>query len=399
MMLADCFLPASQPLVVFMGNATASLFLANTIILFVMAGAFAAAWRGRCGETYWVAWIAANLVLGCALILFMFQPHLPEFAGFILPTGLLILGFGLRLGAARRFAGRSVSHAMVLGPLCVFLILCAIPDVIAAHGIAFAAVNMLLTVQAGVIALEFWRERENHLPSRRGLVAAYAIMAASFCARTVQGFVVGEGMEVYLPDDLMLKAHLIVALLHSTASGAFVLSIAYERTARDLRRAAMEDDLTGLHNRRAFEEHVRSHLRNMQDAPYAVVIFDIDHFKRINDRYGHAGGDAVLRRCGRLCKQVLRQDDFVARIGGEEFAAFLPRTSAADAYAVVERLQQAVRSAGVVHDGFVLRFTISAGICHSLEAGDDFDTLMKKADTSLYRAKNNGRDQIRQIAA
>jgi diguanylate cyclase (GGDEF)-like protein len=187
------------------------------------------------------------------------------------------------------------------------------------------------------------------------------------------------------------------ALFHTTASGAFALSIAYERSAIELRAAALRDPLTGLYNRRAFEIELKKYLEGR--TAFAVVILDIDHFKVVNDRYGHAAGDAALCACAETIVQTLRTADFVARIGGEEFAAILPRSGPADALAVVERVRSAVAEQDIVSHETCFRVTLSGGVVHSTSGLRNMDALMKAADAGLYRAKKAGRNRIEQVAA
>src|SRR5690606_34806276 len=134
-------------------------------------------------------------------------------------------------------------------------------------------------------------------PSRYGIVAAYVVMAASFGSRIVLGLLEAGSLPPHLPQDTALVVHLIVALFHTVASGAFALSIAYERSNIALRHAATHDALTGLANRGAFEARLREILADPSRKPFALALLDIDHFKQINDRHGHAAGDTALRQC------------------------------------------------------------------------------------------------------
>jgi diguanylate cyclase (GGDEF)-like protein len=376
-----------------------SLFAANTIILFVMALAFLAAWHGRRAESYWGSWAAANIMLAAALLVFMYQLRLPDAAIVIVPNALLVAGFALRWQAARQFSGRPAPLAAVWAPPALFVLLCMVPIIYAHYFSVYTIVNTVLAVLAAAAAWEFWRDRADGLPSRHGLVAVYGIMALSFAARAGQGIFLNAEMGRGLPQDLLLEIHLTVALFHTVASGAFALSIAYERSTMDLRRAALRDPLTDLHNRRAFEARMREMIARGDSQPFAVALVDIDHFKQINDRYGHAAGDAALRDLARICRETLRKSDLVARMGGEEFAALLPDISAEKAYEVVDRLRRAVSEHEICHEGHRFRLTLSAGLSHSGDGADDFDAVMKAADDQLYRAKRAGRDRVAPFAA
>jgi diguanylate cyclase (GGDEF)-like protein len=245
-----------------------------------------------------------------------------------------------------------------------------------------------------MIVYEFWRDRADALPSRYGLILAYGLVATSFLARFVQGVFLGSGMPLLNPDDLRLQVHLAVAIVHTTASGAFALSIAYERGARELRKTAMSDELTGLPNRRAFVARLREAIDARGGSDFAVTIFDIDHFKQINDRHGHAVGDEALRACARTFMEALPEDAFFARIGGEEFGAILPGVTEEEGWLIADTLRRAVKEEALVGDGRQIRLSVSAGICHTASDTRDFDALMRAADARLYDAKNAGRDRV-----
>jgi len=163
----------------------------------------------------------------------------------------------------------------------------------------------------------------------------------------------------------------------------------------DLRVLASTDALTGLINRRAFMDRF-SHelLRSQRHGPApTLLILDIDHFKKINDKHGHPAGDAVLAHLAHLLKSSLRNVDIVARIGGEEFAVVLVETNAEMGQPVIERLLDRIRETTVVlADGTPLHFTASIGSTEILW-GDTIDTAIQRADEALYTAKNSGRNR------
>jgi diguanylate cyclase (GGDEF)-like protein/PAS domain S-box-containing protein len=174
--------------------------------------------------------------------------------------------------------------------------------------------------------------------------------------------------------------------------------ISDKREAIDLRRKSVfTDHLTGVANRRAFFEAAELELsRNRRTPrPTALILFDADHFKDVNDRHGHPAGDCVLRQLGAALSATFRQVDVVARVGGEEFAVLLPSSTMAGALAVAERLRVLVASQPVVCEGVPIAYTVSAGIA-AVEAGEtiDLDTLIKRADRALYAAKTKGRNRV-----
>ena len=174
--------------------------------------------------------------------------------------------------------------------------------------------------------------------------------------------------------------------------------ISDKREASERRRKAVfADHLTGLANRRAFFESGELELARGQHTPRAtaLILIDADHFKGVNDRFGHAAGDAVLRHLADTMADTFREVDVVARIGGEEFAVLLPSTGLEAATAVAERLRALVAASSVDVDGTAIQFTVSAGVAVMDASVAGLDGLLKHADMALYTAKAGGRNQVR----
>ena len=161
--------------------------------------------------------------------------------------------------------------------------------------------------------------------------------------------------------------------------------------------SATRDGLTGVYNRKQLDLRLPRAVEEAREsgADLSVVIFDVDHFKKVNDTYGHAAGDAVLRRVAALLGGSLRRDDFVARYGGEEFVLVLD-ADAASAVGTADRLRQELVGTVVPFDGTEIRVTASAGVASLLTSGDapDEAVLLRLADERLYRAKESGRTRV-----
>lgn len=169
-----------------------------------------------------------------------------------------------------------------------------------------------------------------------------------------------------------------------------------EELAEELRQIAITDVLTGLHTRRHIlelggleEKRWRRHKGSL-----SLVLIDIDHFKKVNDTYGHATGDEVLKRFAGVCRAVFREIDLIGRFGGEEFLVVLPETRRADACVIAERLRGQTESETTTMQTHGIRITVSIGVTELLETDKSLEHAISRADLALYRAKNAGRNRV-----
>ena len=174
-------------------------------------------------------------------------------------------------------------------------------------------------------------------------------------------------------------------------------AISMLRSLENMWERATRDTLTGLHNRRYMEEHLPLAIKGAQreGGALSLLIFDIDHFKRVNDTLGHDAGDRVLCQVARSARQTLRGSDVLCRFGGEEFVVALPQTDARGAMVLAEKLRQRIAENGaepIAASG--LPVTVSAGVAVYPEHGEDHEVLLKAADLALYRAKSAGRNRV-----
>jgi diguanylate cyclase (GGDEF)-like protein len=170
---------------------------------------------------------------------------------------------------------------------------------------------------------------------------------------------------------------------------------ALEQAHRKLEIVANTDALTGLANRGCLEKTLLEQMSHCQtyDRPLTVALFDFDHFKSINDTFGHSAGDAALIQFSRLTEQFCRKGDFYGRWGGEEFLALFPNANIQETTTVLERLNKQLAETGVQYQGELIHLTTSVGVT-LLRKDDDLDALLKRVDMLLYMAKENGRNRI-----
>jgi diguanylate cyclase (GGDEF)-like protein len=158
---------------------------------------------------------------------------------------------------------------------------------------------------------------------------------------------------------------------------------------------ALTDPLTGLPNRRALEEWGGNAVKERQALriPFSILAIDIDHFKRINDEYGHKGGDIALRSLAHALAGAVRKEDMVARLGGEEFVVLLWNETLEVALATAERIRKIIEEMEITIDDHILKTSVSGGVA-VFEAEDTFDTVLRRADRALYAAKVAGRNRV-----
>jgi diguanylate cyclase (GGDEF)-like protein len=206
--------------------------------------------------------------------------------------------------------------------------------------------------------------------------------------------------------DAFHLALAFVAIMYLAASFRSIKTLSYffgrsYQLAHELRaekqrveELARTDFLTALLNRRAFyaagEELLQAASRSGRSV--AVLMLDIDHFKAVNDQYGHAGGDAVIRAVADLMREQAREKDAVGRLGGEEFAVILPETTLDEAKVQAEQMREAAQALSVPHEGASIHFTVSIGV--AVLAVENVDALLDRADRALYDAKRSGRNRV-----
>ena len=164
----------------------------------------------------------------------------------------------------------------------------------------------------------------------------------------------------------------------------------------ELYRQATHDPLTQIFNRRHFIDQLESEFRRAKryGRDVSLVLFDLDHFKRVNDTHGHPAGDYVLKETARLIQRNLRGQDIFARFGGEEFSVLLPETNSESAYMLADKLRQSVQAHTYCFQGTDINVTISLGVATMGEKHGDFADLIESSDQQLYRAKESGRNRV-----
>lgn len=256
-----------------------------------------------------------------------------------------------------------------------------------------AAATMKRVIVTDIMNHPYWADFKD-LAAQAGLASCWSEPILSSKSRVLGTFGLYH-REPRAPDEGDLQ---LIGFAANLAS----IAIEHHQADEELERQAHTDFLTELANRRFFLEQAESELARAlrYQKPLSLFMFDIDHFKAINDGYGHKTGDMVLQNLAAILRLSLREVDFVGRLGGEEFAVMLPETDTDDALDAAERLRTAIASARMpTESGRQLSITVSIGVATLNETSADIETLLKHADDALYLAKNSGRNQVRLATA
>jgi diguanylate cyclase (GGDEF)-like protein len=353
-----------------------------------------------------VWWGAAHIVnaagLGFGLMLSRAPVEPADFAagvdlaGSDLGNALILLGYGLTWSGARIFDGRKVRLAFIAFAPAVWLILCQFPGFSANAELRFVTVSALLAALALRTAEELWRGRDEALMSRWPFVVVLLAQAAVLLGRVPLVLWSESFHDSVLLQGLSQTVITFGTLLFTVILAFLELNMTKERTELKHKINSLVDPLSGVANRRAFLERA-AHLLGRHEAenePLAMLLFDLDHFKQINDRLGHAAGDAVLQVFAGTASSTLGADILFARIGGEEFASCLPVGDLDEAYAIAERVRRNFAAATARFRSEELRPSVSVGITLGRDTGMTIGSLLSTADRALYRAKENGRNRV-----
>lgn len=337
-------------------------------------------------------WSLAFLLATFSPVLYLLAARSSRLA-ILYPLGNAVatLAFAMVWSGARRFYARDVQWVAVFGGPAVLLWgtwLFARPLDAWSGGVLFYA---LLACYSLMAAREFWQASGLRLPSSAVLAVVAVLHGGFYTARAVALVWLGASDPVFLVwfGPQVSTTEMLVLIV---VASFLMVSLGKERSEIALHRAATRDGLTQTFNRPEFTRRAREQIRR-HGAPVALLLLDLDHFKRINDTYGHPFGDTVLRLFARTAAQQLRADDIFGRYGGEEFALFLPGVGASEAQAIAERVREAFERAARTVQGEPVAATVSIGIACEERSRGELSSLVQRADRALYQAKADGRNR------
>ncbi|OWV81412.1 diguanylate cyclase [Rhizobium sp. R634] len=336
-------------------------------------------------------WGLSNLLIGVGSFLVALRNIVPYAVSIDGGNVVTIAGYMLMFFAVRVFSGRVLEQryfwlAIFLVSVPVLLIV-SDPTAVSARLLYVSVICCLCDLAVAREALSI--VRRERLYSAALLVGLYICTAMIFAARSILaatgeiggpdpfgGSVVHSWMAVSAVAFIMLRSMAMVLM-------------AAERSRNQLTDLAHHDPLTGALNRGGLAQHVPT----LGSQPVSLLIIDIDHFKQLNDRHGHAAGDEILRLFASVSRSIMRPHDLLARQGGDEFLAVLKNLSREDAVAIAERIRLDFAAAVMQRPDLAVFPTLSIGVAMR-ESDGDFESLMHKADEALYRSKREGRNRV-----
>lgn len=339
-------------------------------------------------------WGSAFLLAAPGIVLLALRGKAPDWATQTLANSILLLGHGLLYVGIRAFDGhRTPSWVVVASPL-VWIALCFSPGFNEDFGLRILVFAFLAGTLQGAAALSLGHERHRDpLPSRRITTIAFIVLTLTHTGRAILAGVLQVPSHFADIGSSWLAMAAVVMLLELILTGYLLLSLAKERAAARHRREAETDHLTGALTRRAFAAEATRRLHADPDRG-ALLFFDLDRFKAINDTHGHAVGDRVLGAFADLVHGLIRPADLFGRWGGEEFVLLLAEADFVGAHRTAEEIRRAFAALDLTDGVRSIGATVSVGIGLPALAGPNLEALITCADAGLYAAKTGGRDRV-----
>jgi diguanylate cyclase (GGDEF)-like protein len=340
----------------------------------------------------------ASICLGAGWAILFEGPSWGRFAFLVLSRTLLALCLSLQYRAVTEITRRPASNAWVAGPPLLVFTVCTwfsyAQQNLTALVILFSLIQiaMMILLVRSLLGVD-----EDRRPFVDVLVAAaYSLFIASTSLVVLSVLWNSHLSPNYdFNNSLSIYNNLLAICVFLTAFSMYPV-MASERLNWELKIQAMRDPLTGLYNRRAFEEIAFREIAGASRTglSLSVMVFDIDHFKAVNDKHGHSAGDALLKLVADTLRRGLRDEDFLCRWGGDEFCALLPRANRDHAQDIAERALRLINQLTFSNHGKVIGIEISIGIVTDEDHSRNLSSLVDLADAALYQAKQEGRNRI-----
>lgn len=353
-------------------------------------------WHNQRDEPALIWWGNAYIIGACGLAMLALRGHIPNWLSIEIGNALVV---GVAAGSwagARVFDGRKQIMPVLLGGPVLWIILCQVPPIDTSVNLRIIAASALLSFYTLLLAFELLREHEHKLASRFPagmLVLAHVVILLARIPMTLYAPIPSNDLKLLSPWYATLNFE---ALLYIIALAFLALTMTRERAELRYKIASRRDPLTGVANRRAFFDDAERLIRSAErrKEPVAAILFDLDHFKDINDSFGHQTGDEVIRMFADTARREIRGGDLLGRFGGEEFVILLAGENTAGAHACANRIRIAFAQAAEQVAGHAVSAHASAGVAASSVHPVNLHALLAAADKALYQSKKNGRNRV-----
>jgi diguanylate cyclase (GGDEF)-like protein len=379
-----------------MGLDVNTLFLITVYVEAMLGLLLLFAWIQNSGIHAVAWWGCAHLLRAGSIALFGMYGSVSDAISIDLANALLLTAFAVTWSGARVFDGRAPEPMYIVGGAILWILVSRTSSFIDSLDAKVLLASGIITAYTWATAYEFWRGRSEPLVSRWPAIFMLFAHGALFLLRTPLAKVLPWSPTSQVFDSVWLTVLSFEALLFTIAIAFILLAMAKERTELRHKTAALVDPLTGIANRRAFLEEVLALSKRQQTEgrSAAVLLADLDHFKSINDRFGHAVGDQVLQIFAATAGAKLGPDDLIGRLGGEEFAMVIYDAGHDKGLAIAERIRISFETAAADVNGRAIGGTVSMGMALAETSLFDIPALLAQADEALYCAKERGRNRV-----
>jgi diguanylate cyclase (GGDEF)-like protein len=370
----------------------------------MIAGAFVALMSGALLLYAWYQyretraalwWAGADFVLACAIVLLAIGSGTAEPLIFFAGLTLICVSSTLTWAGARSFDGYTIPPLLLTLGTILWIGAQWLPALTLTHTRSVLLNSSITLAYYSAAALSIKLGRGEALRARLPLATLLAVHALTLV------IAVPASLTIVFPANQPPPVLSWFGIIHfetlvfAIGTAMFLIVMMKERNEGRLLATSYTDALTGVVNRRGFFLKAERTLERCRrdGVPATIAVFDLDHFKAINDNFGHATGDLVLKVFVEVCGKMMRPGDLLGRLGGEEFAVIMPGSDVEAGWAIAERVRKGLADAGNAVDGYTVKCTVSGGVVAS-SASDDILELLRQADVSLYKAKAQGRNRI-----
>lgn len=362
-----------------------------------MAGLYVAGMRSRALIDWSIAGLVYALGYFTGHVLQTVAVPFPLWVGGALANSLIVLGHGMVLVGVQRYLDMPARTGLVIGVfVAMFASVFAFPELretLRLRIIFHSGFYVLFDAWAGIL---LWRTLRPGMRHFHRAVAVVLLIFAAFLATRLLYAVISPTLTTSFVQDPMQMSSFFMAMVFGFCLTMALAVMMFREKQVELMALAEKDPLTGMNNRLSLDHVAERHMQHAADqgTELAVMLLDIDHFKRINDEYGHQAGDRALCEIARRIDQVVRDTDVAFRFGGEEFLILLPGASQAQAGVVAERLREAIDFRPFATDGESIHLTASIGMVMCRIGRERWEDCVRRADQALYRAKAGGRNRV-----